>query len=302
MGKVIINAQQKGGVGKTTDTVMEAIIASTIFNKKVLVIDTDLQGNATQFLAKTYNNFELNNSFMKCIEQGSLENGILKLSSNLDLVGSDYDTRKFGDFLDDKFTNDIQKRTFYLKSLVDPIKDNYDYIFIDVPPSTDIKVDNAMVCADYVIVVQETQQFAFDGSKKLVLTYLQTLADDFGNKVNFQVAGILPVLLQTRRKLHQEIVDKTIAFFGKENVFNTMINNRARLEWYTAQGVQFDDFHDKRIWALYADIFLELEERINSFETTGDVIDFNYENKFLKDNHLTPRGKEMDENGFNKKK
>lgn len=298
LGYVIINAQQKGGVGKTTDTVMEAVVASSLFNKKVLVIDTDLQGNATTFLAKTYKDLNINKSFMSCMEDGDLEAGLVHLGPNIDMIASDYDTRKFGDFLADKFKNTID-RTFYLKKLVDKLKDSYDFVFIDVPPSTDIKVDNAMACADYVIVIQETQQFAFDGSKKLVLTYLQTLADDFGDKINLQVAGILPVLLQARRSLQTKIVRETIEYFGKDNVFNNIINNHARLEWYTAQGVQFKDFHDKRIWALFADIFCELQARIESFEKTNDVINFHYDHQYINQNRLTPLGKEMTVNGFN---
>lgn len=301
MGYVIVNAQQKGGVGKTTDTVMEAVVASSFYNKKVLVIDTDLQGNATQFLAKTFQILTFNQSFMSCIEDGSLEKGIVSLSDNLDLIGSDYDTRKFGDFLDNKFSS-ISDRTFYLSKLVNKIKDRYDYIFIDVPPSTDIKVDNAMVCADYIIVIQETQQFAFDGSKRLVLTYLQTLADDFGDQVHFQIVGILPVLLQAKRPLHQKIVKETIEYFGKDNVFNNIVNNHARLEWYAAQGIQFEDYHDKRVWGLFADIFSELELRIKSFENTGDIENFTYAHQFITGNKLTSKGKAMTVSGFDQAK
>ena len=68
-GLVIINAQQKGGVGKTTDSCMEAIVASLIFDKKVLFIDTDLQGNGTTFLTKSFNVTEIERTLMKCLEE-----------------------------------------------------------------------------------------------------------------------------------------------------------------------------------------------------------------------------------------
>jgi hypothetical protein len=61
------------------------------------------------------------------------------------------------------------------------------------------------------------------------------------------------------------------------------------LEWYTAQGVQFEDYHDKRIFSLYADIFNELLKRIESFEKTGDVKDFHYEHEFINGNRLTEK-------------
>ncbi|KRL03369.1 MAG: ParA superfamily DNA segregation protein PrgP [Liquorilactobacillus hordei] len=300
MTYTIINAQQKGGVGKTTDTVMEAIVAATIFNKKVLVIDTDLQGNATQFLSKTFGNPEIPNTLMACLEKEDLSLGIVNLSPKIDMIGCDYDMRNYTEFLDKKFKS-LADKTFYLKKLLDKIKDSYDFIFIDVPPSTDIKVDNAMVCADYVIVIQETQQFSFDGSKRLILTYLQTLVNDFGDLINVQVAGVLPVLLQARRPLQQKIVDETIEYFGRDNVFNNIINNHARLEWYTAQGVQFEDYHDKRIFSLYADIFNELLKRIESFESTGDVEGFHYEHEFINGNRLTEKGKKLKLDGFTEK-
>lgn len=299
MAKVIINAQQKGGVGKTTDTVMESIVAASMFNKKILIIDTDLQGNATDFLSRTFDVESIDYTLMKCLEDGDLDKGIINLTENLDFIACAYDMRKYGDFLVEKFNNTFD-RTFYMSKLLDAIKDRYDYIFIDVPPSTDLKVDNAMVCADYVIVVQETQKFSFDGSRRLIFSYLQSLVDDFGDDVNIQVAGILPVLLQNRRELHQRIVKETVEFFGRENVFNTIIANHARLEWYAAQGIQFEDFHDKRMFALFADIFCELEERIELFEKEGDITpDYLYEKKYINSNRLTKLGKEIEVNGFN---
>lgn len=298
MAYKIINGQQKGGVGKTTDSCMEAIVAALIFNKKVCLIDIDLQANATSFLAKSFNVTEIEKTLMKCLEEGDLKPGIISLHENLDLIPSAYDTRKYGDFLIEKFDN-VVDRTFYFAKLLKEIENDYDYIFIDIPPSTDLKVDNAMVACDYVIVVQETQQFSFEGSQRLIFEYLQTLVDDFGDKVNIQVAGILPVLLQQKRPLHKQIVDKTIETFGRDNVFNTIINNHARLEWYPKIGLQFEDHHDKRMLALFCDIFCELEERIKSFEETGDVEGYRYENKYLVNNKLTKLGKAIDITGFN---
>lgn len=291
-GLVIINAQQKGGVGKTTDSCMEAIVASLLFNKKVLFIDTDLQGNGTSFLAKSFGITEMKKTLMKCLEEGDLSGGIVTLHDNLDMLPCGYDMRKYTDFLIESF-NTVEDRTFYMSKLLEEIKYAYDYIFIDIPPSTDLKVDNAMVASDYIIVVQETQQFSFEGSQRLVFEYIQTLVDDFGSLVKTQVAGILPVLLQQKRLLHQEIVKSTIETFGEDNVFSTVINNHARLEWYPKIGFQFEDHHDKRMIALFADIFCELEERIESYETTGDIDNYKYEAKYLVHNKLTKLGKDI---------
>ncbi|MEC2531659.1 AAA family ATPase, partial [Bacillus cereus] len=181
-GHVIINAQQKGGVGKTTDSCMESLVASLVFNKKVLFIDTDLQGNGTTFLAKSFKIEEMQKTLMKCLEDGNLSDGIIKLHENLDMIPCGYDMRKYTDFLIENFKT-TKDRTFYFAKLLDKIKYDYDYIFIDIPPSTDLKVDNAMVASDFVIVVQETQQFSYEGSQRLIFDYLQTLVDDFGHLV-----------------------------------------------------------------------------------------------------------------------
>ena len=299
MAETIIFGQQKGGVGKTTDTVMTALTASLIFNKKTAVIDTDLQGNATSFLVRTFGTEKINKTFMKCMEDGSLKPGITKLHKNLDLIPSEYDTRKFGDFLNNKFSN-VVDRTFYLSKLIEEIKDNYEYIFIDIPPSTDIKVDNAMVAADYIVVVQETQQFAFEGSQRLIFQYLQTLIDDFGSKVNLEIAGVLPVMLQNKRPLHKDIVEKTIETFGQDNVFNTIINNHARLEYYPRIGLQNNDHHDKRMIALFSDIFAELEDRIKVIKTKGTLDGYKFENIYFKDNKMTNEGKKLIISDFRK--
>ncbi|EGP9503781.1 AAA family ATPase, partial [Listeria monocytogenes] len=206
--RVIINANQKGGVGKTTNTTMEAIILAHVFNKKVLLIDEDMQGNETSFMSKTYDVIEFPMSLMKAIEEGDLTKAIVNLDENIDIIPGSYDMRKMVNFLIGKFKTE-EAQTFYLSSLIDKIRDDYDFIFIDVPPSTDLKVDNAVVAADYLVVVQETQQFALEGSNTFISTYLNTLVDDFGSRFKTEIIGILPVLLQKKRKLHEKILETT---------------------------------------------------------------------------------------------
>lgn len=293
----IIFGQQKGGVGKTTDTCMAALVSSLLMQFRTCVIDTDLQGNATSFLTKTFSVEEIPQTLMAALENGNLKPSIINLTENLDLIPAGYDMRLFSEFLTENFNN-INDKTFYLKKLIDEIKGDYDFIFIDIPPSTDLKVDNAMVACDYLVVVQETQQFSFEGSQRLIFDYVQTLVDDFGDQVPIQIAGILPALLQQKRPMHQKLVEETIQTFGRDNVFNTIIQNHARLEWYPRLGFQFEDYHDKKMIALFADIFLELLERINLYETTGDIKNYLYQPKFLADGKLTQLGKEIELNGF----
>ncbi|HAP3063409.1 ParA superfamily DNA segregation protein PrgP [Enterococcus faecalis] len=292
MANTIIFGQQKGGVGKTTDTCMITLVAAMLMKKRTILIDIDLQANATNFMTKTFGVETVPQTLMSALENGDLRPAIVNLKENLDLIPAGYDMRLYTEFLTENFDNTID-RTFYLKNLIEEIKDDYDYIFIDIPPSTDLKVDNAMVACDYLVVVQETQQFSFEGSQRLIFDYIQTLVDDFGSDVPIQIAGILPALLQQKRPMHQKLVKETIDTFGRDNVFNTIIQNHARLEWYPRIGFQFQDYHDKKMIALFADIFCELEERITLYKSNGDIQDYFYTPRYILDGKLTSLGKEI---------
>ena len=292
MANTIIFGQQKGGVGKTTDTCVITLVAAMLMKKRTILIDIDLQANATNFMTKTFGVETVPQTLMSALENGDLRPAIVNLKENLDLIPAGYDMRLYTEFLTENFDNTID-RTFYLKNLIEEIKDDYDYIFIDIPPSTDLKVDNAMVACDYLVVVQETQQFSFEGSQRLIFDYIQTLVDDFGSDVPIQIAGILPALLQQKRPMHQKLVEETIDTFGRDNVFNTIIQNHARLEWYPRIGFQFQDYHDKKMIALFADIFCELEERITLYKSNGDIQDYFYTPRYILDGKLTSLGKEI---------
>lgn len=306
-GRTLINANQKGGVGKTTSTTEEAMVASLPneqFDNKTLLIDWDLQGNATSLMGKTFDkNFP--KTIYSCIVDGDLRSGIVELTPNLSMIAGGRDMSKYGDFLEIEYPyrkNDIEhikevkkKRTFHFKKLLDEIKHEYDYIWIDVGPSTDIKVDNAMVSADYFIITQETKTYSFEGSIDIIQIYIQTLIDDFGDDFKGEVLGLLPFLLQPKRDLHENIIQNTKDEFGENFTFSTIINNQTRLEGYPEYGVSVMDYHDRKIFAMFADVFTEIEERIHLFETLGDIPeDYSYEKKYLNGIKLTELSKELD--------
>lgn len=306
-GTVLINANQKGGVGKTTSTTQEAMIATLPnkqFNYKVLVIDWDLQGNATSLFGKTFDtNFP--KTIYSCIVDEDLRSGIVELTPNLHMIAGGRDMASYNDFLELEYPyqqndlehiKDIRKlRTFHFSKLLNTIKHDYDYIWIDVGPSTDIKVDNAMVSADYFIITQETKTYSFEGSLDIIQIYIQTLMDDFGEDFKGEVLGLLPFLLQPKRDLHEKIITATKEAFGDNFTFSTIINNQSRLEGYPEYGVSVYDYHDRKIFAMFADVFSEIEERIHLFETIGDIPDdYEYEKKYLDGNKLTPWSRDLD--------
>jgi ATPases involved in chromosome partitioning len=307
-GTVIINANQKGGVGKTTSSTEESLVATLPneqFNNKVLLIDWDIQANATSLMGKTFDkNFPATiYQAIKDYSEGDLESlkkSTVQLTENLHMIAGGRDMAIYGDLLEDLFpkTNDPlykKKRTFYFSKLLETIRYDYDYIWIDVGPSTDIKVDNAMVCADYFVITQETKTYSFEGSLDIINEYLQTLIDDFGEDFKGEVLGLLPFLLQPKRDLHESIIENTKEAFGENFTFNAIVSNQTRLEAYPEFGVTVTDYHDRKVFALFADILTEIQERIMLFEQNGDIPkDYKYQPKYLNGNKLTKLAKDLD--------
>ena len=164
MGRIIAIANQKGGVGKTTtSTNLSACLAE--MNKKVLLIDIDPQGNATSGVGVNKNELD-NTVYEMIIGECELEDCILKnvidnldiLPSNVNLSGAEIDL--IG----------VESREFILKRSIDKIRDEYDYIIIDCPPSLNMLTVNAMTTADSVLVPIQCEYYALEGLSQLIHT------------------------------------------------------------------------------------------------------------------------------------
>lgn len=299
MGKIIVFTNLKGGVGKTSDTDIISLVASQLFNKKVLLIDVDMQANSTQNMSRTFGITSYPQSFVKAVENNDLRPAITNLSPNLDFIAGSHSAHELNDWILDH-SSSKKARYLFLKKMVAKIKNNYDYIFFDVAPSTDNTVDAIMMCTDYIVAVQEVKRFSMDGTEMLINDYLAPMLEAFPNDAHFQVAGILPAILQNRRKQQKLNYQETIEKFGKENVFNTIIKHHDRIEGWGETGIALEEVADVKMWALFADLFCELEKRIASFEKTGDITDFNYVPQYYNSmqNKLLPLGKEIKRNGI----
>lgn len=299
MAKVIVLTNLKGGVGKTTDTDLLSVVASQRFNKKVLLIDVDMQANSTQTMARTYNITEFPKSFTKAVIDNDWQSAILKLSPNLDFIAGSKGTRELNEFIMDNSKNKKERYMFFKKA-VEELKPHYDYIFFDVAPSADNTVD-AIVCAsDYIIPVQEVKRYAMDGTRTLINEYLFPIIKAFPNDVHFQILGVLPALLVKRRAFQVKNYQLTVDEFGSDNVFTTIIKGADRIEEYGENGIQLNDYHDHRVWGRFSDLLLEIEARINSFDKTGDIENFKYEMKFVNNENtkLSDLAKEYNEHGI----
>ena len=220
MGKIIAFANQKGGVGKTTTCINVAAFMA-LMGKKVLLIDIDSQGNATSGLGQQKTNVV--NSLYQVISGDCLpEEAIVKsnvqnldvLPTNLDLAGVEVEIVNKKD------------REKILKNIIDQVKDSYDYITIDCPPSLGLITVNALTAADSVCIPMECEFFALEGLSQLMNTI--RLIRKRGLNPNLQIEGVVLTKRDNRSNLGKQVAEEVTKFFG-ESVFKTTIPKNVRL-------------------------------------------------------------------------
>ncbi|HPH15971.1 MAG TPA: AAA family ATPase [Bacteroidales bacterium] len=219
MGKVIAIANQKGGVGKTT-TAINLGASLAVLEYKVLIIDFDPQGNATQGVG--IDDKTISKGIYECIVgnidphtailQTELEN-LHILPANIDLVGAEIEMLNQKD------------RELVLKRAIDPIRNEYDFILIDCSPSLGLLTVNALTAADSTIVTVQCEYFALEGLGKLLNTIkiIQTRLNP-----QLHIEGFLLTMYDIRLRLANQVVDELKTHF-QSMVFETLIQRNVRL-------------------------------------------------------------------------
>jgi len=267
MAKIITTGNLKGGVGKTTNAVLLSYTLARL-GKKTCLIDIDMQADATDLVFTTMefvNEEDLtdkfNYTFYSALEnEKPLSKAIIHVQENFDLLPSDTDLVNYEDFVSKKVTTKKEK-DFYLKERLKEIRNDYDYIIIDVPPTINIYTDSAIVASDYILIILQTQMKSYRKAIRYA-NYLSQLRDTYD--LDVKALGILPVLMENDSEYDEQIIKSAKDEFGSENIFNTPVRQLRRIKRFDWTGITNNpkDKHDRAVHMLYENIVDELVERI----------------------------------------
>lgn len=259
----LIVGNQKGGVGKTTNSCLIAFMLAQM-GIKTLVADLDPQANATKTLVLTRDNYRedavvLDKTIYSGLKDGSLEDLPINIIDNLDLLPSHIDFKNFDKDVIRSTKNDYELNHF-LEPYFEPLKKKYDVIIVDTPPFIQTVNENAIVLSDYVLISLQSQQGSLDGAVDFVNDTLRPLADEY--KLNIEVVGILPILVDESNRVDLTILKEASDIFGKENMFKNIVRQRARIKRFAVLGIQDNSMYEHRIMTMYTDVTNELLIRL----------------------------------------
>lgn len=235
MGRIIAIANQKGGVGKTTTAInLSAYLADK--GKKVLAVDMDPQGNMTsglgldkEFLEKTVYDMIIGESDIEEVLQKETMENLDVLPTNIDLSAAEIELI------------DVENKEFIVRNSIQKIRDNYDFVIIDCPPSLSMLTINAMTTADSVLVPIQCEYYALEGLSQLIHTV--ELVKDRLNP-DLEIEGVVFTMYDARTNLSLQVVEN-VKDNLQQNIYKTIIPRNIRLAEAPSYGMPINQYDPK---------------------------------------------------------
>lgn len=249
MGRTIAIANQKGGVGKTTTAInLSACLAEK--GKKVLAVDMDPQGNMTSGLGVDKDSVE-NTIYNLIIGESKMEEVLIKdvlenldiIPTNIDLSGAEIELL------------DVEEKEYIVRNEIDKIKDNYDFIIIDCPPSLSMLTINAMTTADSVLVPIQCEYYALEGLSQLIHT-VELVRDRLNPKLTIE--GVVFTMYDARTNLSLQVVEN-VKDNLEQTIYKTIIPRNIRLAEAPSYGIPINKYDPK---STGAESYLRLADEV----------------------------------------
>lgn len=249
MSRIIAIANQKGGVGKTTTAINLASCLAEA-GKKVLTIDLDPQGNMTSGLGVNKNELE-NTVYELMLDECSIKesmvdtvvDGMKIIPSNVNLAGAEIELLG------------IEDKEYILKNAVDYVRDDYDFIIIDCPPSLNMLTINAMTTADSVLVPIQCEYYALEGLSQLIHT-IELVQDRLNPDLNIE--GVVFTMYDARTNLSLQVVENVKGYLH-QNIYKTIIPRNVRLAEAPSHGLPINLYDSK---SAGAEAYRELAQEV----------------------------------------
>ena len=249
MRRTIAIANQKGGVGKTTTAInLSACLAEK--GKKVLAVDMDPQGNMTSGLGVDKDSVE-NTIYNLIIGEAKMEEVLIKdvlenldiIPTNIDLSGAEIELL------------DVEEKEYIVRKEIDKIKDNYDFIIIDCPPSLSMLTINAMTTADSVLVPIQCEYYALEGLSQLIHT-VELVRDRLNPKLTIE--GVVFTMYDARTNLSLQVVEN-VKDNLEQTIYKTIIPRNIRLAEAPSYGIPINKYDPK---SAGAESYLRLADEV----------------------------------------
>src|SRR3989338_7020131 len=276
MSKVISVCNQKGGTGKTT-TAINLSAALALLNKKILIVDADPQGNSTSGLGINKNTIEksvydvfLGHANVRDIITKTNIQNLEIAPCNINLTGAEIE-----------LVGALSRET-RLRKAISSIKENYDFIFVDSPPSLGLLTLNALVASDSIIIPIQCEFYALEGVSQLLNTI--TLIRD-GLNPSLAIEGVLLTMADFRTNLTTEVINEIKGYF-KDKVYKTIIPRNVKLSEAPSFGKPILLYDNNSIGAKrYSEFALELiGEKIYNVISSNDLNSVNSDNQHVSQN------------------